>query len=234
VWGLESRPVPGYVDGRLEHFVPVKDKQLQFELLHLMDNVIVSSASKASDVLAKTNSRWVTGTNISDGSFVPCCVKERYTQRHTHQQITCSGKFPQGGFEPGCMSFQDWVSMAWYHIVDGGDINHFSAGARVERVRTWGGVVSYASKYMSKADAQFLGDVPYGRNWGIFNRAAIPWAKMIELELDEETGVRLRRVARRYLEHKVGRKWKAPYGITLFCDGAQFLRLLKAPPDTPF
>jgi hypothetical protein len=194
----------------------------------------VSSASKASEVLANSKSTWVTGTKISNGSYVPCCVKERYTLRHIFQQITSSGEFPQGGFEPACMSFQDWVSMAWYHVVGGGDINHFSAGARVERVRTWGGVVSYAAKYMSKADAEFLGDVPYGRNWGIFNRAAMPWAKMIELELDEETGVRLRRVARRYLEHKVGRRWKAPYGITLFCDGAQFLRLLRPPPDTPF
>lgn len=230
VWGLESRPVAGYCDGRLEHFVSVKDKQLNLNLFNLMEKFVESTASGASE--AKCGR--VTGIGLSGGRYTPCNISHKFSTRLLYQGMVVDGGAERWGYEPGLMSFQDWVSMSWYHVVSGGDINHFTAGARVERVRTWGGVVSYASKYMSKADAQFLGDVPYGRNWGIYNRAAMPWAKMIELELDEETGVRLRRVARRYLEHKVGRKWKAPYGITLFCDGAQFLRLLKAPPDTPF
>jgi hypothetical protein len=146
------------------------------------------------------------------------------------QDLTCSGKFRQGGFEPECMSFQDWVSLSWYHVVNGGDLNHFTAGARVERVRTWGGVVSYCAKYMSKVDSEFLGQLPLGRSWGIFNRAVLPWAKLIDIELDNDVGVRLRRVARRYLEHRLGRKWKAAYGITVFCDGSQFLRLIPPPP----
>lgn len=229
IWGLESRPVPGRCDDRLEHFVPVKDKQLQFNLLHLMDNFIEASAAKAEKILAESDAMWVTGTQLSDGRYVKCCVKPRFTVRHTNQCITAEGKFSQV-FEPSCMSFQDWVSMVWYHIVDSHDINHFTAGARVERVRTWGGVVSYAAKYLTKTDSEFLSEVPFGRSWGVFNRAAMPWAKIIELDLENEVGVRLRRVARRYLEHKLGRKWNAPYGITLFCDGRQFLRLIPPPP----
>ncbi len=120
--------------------------------------------------------------------------------------------------------------MSWYHVVDSHDINHFTAGARVERVRTWGGVMSYASKYMAKADSEFLGEIPFGRSWGIFNRAALPWAEIVEMDLPEEVGVRLRRVARRFLEHKLGRKWNAHYGISVFCDGSQFLRLIPPPP----
>jgi hypothetical protein len=233
IWGLESRPVPGRSDDRLEHFVPVRDKQLQFDLLHLMDNYIEASASKREKILAESDKMWVVGTQLSDGRQVECCVKEAYTRRHTWQEITChntDGSHPGSVFEPACMSFQDWVSMSWYHVVDSHDINHFSAGARVERVRTWGGVMSYASKYMAKADAEFLGEIPFGRSWGIFNREQIPWAELVEMELAQDVGVRLRRVARRYLEHKLGRKWKAPYGLTVFFDGAQFLRLIPPPP----
>jgi len=229
IWGLESRPVPGFVDGRLEHFVPLPDKQLNLDLFQLMENFVVATASGASEAKAGR----IVGTQLSDGRYTPCNISQRYSQRLTFQSMVVDGRASQCGFEPSCMSFQDWVSLAWYHVVQGGDINHFTAGARVERVKTWGGVVSYAAKYMSKSDAEFLGQLPFGRSWGIFNREAMPWAKMIELELDEEIGVRLRRVARRYLEHKLGRKWKAPYGITLFCDARQFLRLIPSPPP-PF
>lgn len=228
VWGLESRPVAGFIDGRLEHFVPVRDKQLNLDLFDLMENFIEATGSTEPD--AEVKSGRIVGRTLSDGRYVKCNISQRYSTRVLHQEMVCDGGLARFGFEPGCMSFQDWVSMSWYHIVGSHDLKHFTAGARVERVRTWGGVVSYASKYMTKSDAEFLGDVPFGRSWGIFNRAAIPWAKIIELELDEETGVRLRRVARRYLEHKLGRKWKAPYGLTLFCDGAQFLRLIPPPP----
>lgn len=231
VWGMESRPVPGNIE-KLQHFVRVENKQLQFELLNHMEKFIEHTGRRAGSDEAPANGAWVTAINWGDGRVVEkCCVKQSYVRRVEYQEITCSGKFPQAGFEPECMSLQDWTSLAWYHVVASGDLDHFTAGARVERVRTWGGVVSYCAKYMAKADSEFLGEIPFGRSWGIFNRAAVPWAKIVELDLDEEVGVRLRRVARRYLEHKLGRKWKCPYGITLFCDGATFLRLI--PPESP-
>jgi hypothetical protein len=134
---------------------------------------------------------------------------------------------------PG-MSFADWCSLSWFHVVGSGNFNHLHKGADVSRVRSWRGVVSYAAKYMSKTDAEnFLPDVSSGRSWGIFNREMIPWAKMIELDLDEETGCRLRRIARRYLENRLGRKWRAPYGITCFCDTKFLSAFLPRPPE-PF
>jgi hypothetical protein len=133
------------------------------------------------------------------------------------------------------MSFFDWVSVAWYHVVGSHDLNHFQAGASVERVRSWGGVMSYCSKYMAKLGGfGFLEEVPIGRSWGVFNRAAIPWAKILELDLDVETGVAIRRIMRRYLEHVRGRRIPAPYGLTLYCDASRFKRLLAREPDTPF
>lgn len=138
----------------------------------------------------------------------------------------------------GCderMQFQDWASQAWYHVVDSHDVNHFRAGCRVEHIRSWGGVMTYASKYIAKlGDNNFLTDVPVGRQWGIFNCASLPWAKIVELELDEETGVRLRRVARRYLEHVTGRKRYFPYGLTLYCTPERFSYMWRPPPDCPY
>lgn len=230
LWGMESRPMPGRHEV-LQHFVRVVDKQIQFELLDHMEKFIEHTGRREGSDGAPSKGTWVTGINWGDGRVVKCCVKPSYTSRLVAQEITCSGKFLQAGFEPECMSLQDWTSLAWYHVVGSGDLDHFTAGARVERVRTWGGVVSYCAKYMAKADSEFLGEIPFGRSWGIFNRALLPWAKIVEFELSDDVGVRLRRVARRYLEHKLGRRWKCPYGITLYCDGATFLRLI--PPESP-
>ena len=136
--------------------------------------------------------------------------------------------------EGAWMSFQDWASNAWYHVVDSHYVAHAKAGLRVERVRTWGGVLSYCAKYMAKDDCQFLSEVAFGRSWGIFNRKFVPWAKMVELDLDVEVGVRLRRVARRYLERRLGKRRRFAYGVTLFCDVAQFRKLWELPPPDPF
>jgi len=95
-------------------------------------------------------------------------------------------------------------------------------------------VMSYAAKYLGKEGDGFLSDIHFGRSWGVFNRAAVPWGKMIELELDTDMGIRLRRIARRYLERRVGRKRNVPYGITLYCDVQQFRRLWERPPPDPF
>ncbi len=54
------------------------------------------------------------------------------------------------------MGFSDWASLAWYHVVDSHNTDHLKAGLRVERVRSWGGVMSYCAKYMAKADCEFL------------------------------------------------------------------------------
>ena len=90
------------------------------------------------------------------------------------------------------MSFADWGSLAWYHVVGSHNLDHLKAGLRVERVRSWGGVMSYCAKYMAKADCEFLSDIAFGRSWGVFNRKSVPWAKIIEIDLSGDVGVRLR------------------------------------------
>jgi hypothetical protein len=94
--------------------------------------------------------------------------------------------------------------------------------------------MAYAAKYLSKRDAEFMAEVQWGRSWGIFNRAYMPWARMLELQLDNEVGVRLRRVARHYLERRLGRRVNVPYGITLYCDASQFRKVWELGPPAPF
>ena len=132
------------------------------------------------------------------------------------------------------LSLQDWASLAWYYVVDSHNLDHARAGVRVEGVRSWGGVMSYAAKYLSKVDAEFMSEIEWGRSWGIFNRGFIPWARMLEIQLDNEVGVRLRRVARHYLQRRLGRRVSAPYGITLYCDPKAFRRLWDCGPPPPF
>ena len=94
---------------------------------------------------------------------------------------------------------------------------------------------SYAAKYFGKVDAEtFMTDLTVGRSWGIFNRVLMPWAKLIEIDLDDDVGVRVRRIARRFLEHRLGRRVQRHYGITLYCDTSKFASLFARPPDTPF
>lgn len=139
------------------------------------------------------------------------------------------------GVEHTYMSFFDWVSLNWYHVVGTGNVDHFLAGCSVERIRSWGGVLSYCAKYMSKADSEnFMEDIAVGRSWGIFNRAMVPWAKLVHLELDDDVGNRVRRIARRYLEHRMGKRVQRHYGLTLYCNTAQFKTLLVNPPINPF
>lgn len=131
------------------------------------------------------------------------------------------------------MSFADWSSLAWFHVVGSFNSDHLKAGVRCERVRSWGGVMSYTAKYMSKADDD-LATVELGRQWGVFKRAKIPWAKMVTVPLDDETGVLFRRIARRYLEKRTHYKRNYPYGITLYANPESFRRCWERPPPDPF
>ena len=218
VWGLPQRSlglVPIYdketgemvdAEERFEAFVPVRDCQLKLQglLARLIDEKQFKKASSRSKMIGR------------------------------RAEMYYRNSLPAGDGE-SWMSLKDWVSLAWYHVVGTGNTDHFEAGCRVEQLRSWGGVLAYCAKYMSKADAEsFLSEVPAGRHWGIFNREFMPWAKMVSLPLSDEQGVRLRRVARRYLEHAIGRRVQRHFGITIYCDTAPFKRLLHREPDTPF
>lgn len=208
VWGLPQRSL-GNRNGvaEWESYVPVLDAQLKF-------------AGLCSEVL-------------KGHCFDSRGKAERFFNRYCvgyHQRMDREPSNPER-----YLSFFDWVSTAWYYVVDSHNYAHFLAGCRVERIRTWGGVLSYCAKYMSKADSEnFMVDVAVGRSWGIFNRALMPWAKLVSMDLADDVGVRVRRIARRYLEHRLGKRVQRHYGLTLYCDTTKFASLFARPPDTPF
>jgi hypothetical protein len=225
VWGLEWRDSAWLQGQGQEAFVRVVDRQVHMDLLGTM-------AAYKKDCSSKFEAGG-DGFKVKGRRDIRASVSEKFLAREHQAEMRAVDDLCRHFGVESFMSFQDWASLAWYKIVGSGDLNHFTAGVRVERVKSWGGVMHYCAKYMAKADAQFLSAVPYGRNWGIFNRVALPWAKIVEIDLDSDVGVRLRRIARKMLERRVGRKWNAPYGITLYCLGSEFLRLIPSPPPPP-
>lgn len=236
VWGIPERnlgereivrggQVVGYAPV-IEPYVPLPDYQLTLDFLR-----VASSAPVKGDWERQLSTTAPDGPITISGSakFVSRCAK---LLDRVHIAEASPDK-PSADLARN-MSFADWASLAWYHVVASGNVDHLTAGVRIERVKSWGGVMSYCAKYMAKADAEFLSDVAFGRSWGIFNRKFMPWAELVEVKLDNEVGVRLRRVARRYLERRFGRRVHAPYGVTLYCDVANFRRLWERPPPDPF
>jgi hypothetical protein len=218
-----------------EHFVRTPDNQLSLELLNLW----ARPKAVGDEELPEKQVRWWTGACAGMPEFT-FQGSRKFVQRcdTLHSRLllaeVASKVEIKGGDLAKNMSFQDWASLAWYHVVGSHNTDHLTAGVRVEHVRSWGGVMSYAAKYLGKEGDDFLTDIAFGRSWGVFNRAEIPWAKMVELELDTDMGIRIRRIARRYLERRLGRKKNLPYGVTLYCDVEQFRRLWEEPPPDPF
>lgn len=242
VWGLSERQLPDRIvyDKETgepldchevwESFVPLVDSQLTLELV----STLARSVNVATP-LEYGQMRSIAHTELGTFCFQG---KRRFVDRcgHLLDSLLVEKGCPEHPCAVGArdMAFTDWASLAWYHVVASGNVDHLKAGLRVERVRSWGGVMSYCAKYMAKADCEFLSDIAFGRSWGLFNRKCVPWANIIELNLDTEVGIRLRRVARHYLDRVCGKKRPRPYGVTLYCNVEQWSKLWARPPDTPF
>jgi hypothetical protein len=233
VFGVERREEVRHTKDGSEpfnvSFVRVRDDQLSFGILDFLSEDSSAGAGGGEGRRARDVDIKVDGVL---GSY-----HFRDSLSYKIYRRVCERVLLPGEDIMGFMSLRDWVAVSWYDVVGTGNPDHFVAGTRVEEIRSWGGVLAYAAKYMSKVDAEmFLRGVCVGRSWGISNREAIPWAKIIKLDLDDDMGVRLRRIARRYLEHVLDRKWKAPYGITVYCNPSHFVKYLKIcrPPPDPF
>jgi len=240
LWGLQERVLgeraimeQGYQVGAVEivePFVDCVDHQKAFELVGILTSRPVEEGWqrhvktewRGQAVEFAGSSKYVNRVQRIMNSYVTAEYKER-TGEDLH--IPDFARY---------MSFADWASLAWYHVVGSHNVDHLTAGFRCERVRSWGGVMAYAAKYMGKEDVNFLGSVEFGRSWGICNRSKIPWAKMVELDLDSDVGVTLRRIARRYIKACSGRTVRPNFGITLYCDVQNFRRIWERPPPDPF
>jgi len=239
LWGLEYREALGRCSKEglpvKEAFVRVRDDQLKMNLFTTMRGVVeVKSKEAASECFTPERAARAVKHRLvfPDGDVVEARGIKRTVLNRLDEaklRLVAPSAF-QGAYAPEFMSFFDWASLSWYHVVDSHDVNHFLAGVSCEVVRSWGGVMSYCSKYLAKlGEYEFMSDVPLGRQWGIFNRALIPWAELVELELDDEVGNRLRRICRRYLDRVTGRRHHYPFGVTLYCD-TRFISSFLGPP----
>lgn len=123
---------------------------------------------------------------------------------------------------------RNFVGEAWYQVVDSGDEKHLRAGTRVEWVRSWGGVLAYASKYLGKLpepveDPELWKSV--GRYWGVFARGDVPWAEMITAEVSDRQAVQVIRYLRRY-GHIPARAYRS---LTVICDADFWFSKLSPP-----
>lgn len=76
--------------------------------------------------------------------------------------------------------------------------DHLAAGTKVESIRSFRGVCSYAAKYISKQSDVSLGE-DAGRVWGIFNKGCLPVGPSFVVKLTAAQAVRVCRHVRRLL-----------------------------------
>ena len=117
---------------------------------------------------------------------------------------------------------QRWVAGAWWEVVASGNGDHLRAGTRVERVRSWGGVMRYVGKYIAKVD-EYPGDWQ-GKAWGIIGRKKLPWAVEVIISLTSGEGVKLVRLGRKMIKAN-GRLF--PFGITWIVNAVRVLDFLE-------
>jgi hypothetical protein len=104
------------------------------------------------------------------------------------------------------------VSRIWYETVGSGDERHLRAGSRVEMVKSWRGVMAYASKYLGKVELLPVTDP--GRFWGIMSADNLPWADMVQMALTDRQACQFLRLMRR-MAHLRGRAYNS---LTIFTD----------------
>ena len=105
----------------------------------------------------------------------------------------------------GAKPWKGWLSRTWYRICGTNNPAHLAAGTRIEKLRSYQGTLSYCGKkYMSKTGKIPPGD--WGRVWGCFNKAKIPWATPITIEAPGRVGMWFARIQRRFIRAKYSRK----------------------------
>jgi hypothetical protein len=95
---------------------------------------------------------------------------------------------------------REFTARAWYEVVGSGDEKHLRAGVRVETIRSWRGVRSYAAKYIGKIEnlPNFEEWGHVGRIWGVRRPGNIPWAEALTVAVNDRQVSRLFRLLRRY------------------------------------
>ena len=103
----------------------------------------------------------------------------------------------------------DWAEVVGSVTGDGLDYAHLRAGTKTESIRAWNGVMYYACKYLSKEE-----EIPVtGRAWGIYGRKFLPLGELKQWKVSVETGWKIRRIFRKLLEKRRGKRSCVPSSI---------------------
>lgn len=145
----------------------------------------------------------------------------------------------QCGYEPrweianrpiyGNENLGHWFSRNWYEVVGSGDLRHYRAGTKVEKLRSLKGAFAYAAKsYMAKKDEMPVLESKPGRFWGIIGRKNLKLGNRVMVEISESIAVQLRRTLRRYRRAnakpekrgflKAGVWWRSNFTVKLYCN----------------
>lgn len=101
----------------------------------------------------------------------------------------------------------DWFSRNWADVVGSDDPKHVMVGSRLEAIQTANGILFYVCKYMSKEEKnRGLDQLEWGRPWGVMGRKN--WDRYMEktYTFSEKVFYQIRRVTKRFLQKKTGRK----------------------------
>jgi len=142
----------------------------------------------------------------------------------------------------GCdlQELRDFVPGAWFDIAGGGDNLHllWHTGQLgngnvhcVQQVRTFHGVMRYASKYLGKTfEVSGWGDKWTGRYWGIVNRQNILFGELVREEVTEKSALDMMRYQRRFSGL---RRFRSNKSLTIFCDADQWINNILRKEDNP-
>lgn len=140
----------------------------------------------------------------------------------------------------GCnlAELRDFVPGAWFEIAGGGDLMHYHWHCGmlgngnthcVQPVKSFQGVMSYASKYLGKT-FEVAGWKNVGRFWGVVNRQNIPFGQKLVFEVALAKAAVIMRYQRRFMSNsKTGKRRKIKAkgkSLTIFCDASQWANRL--------
>ena len=94
-------------------------------------------------------------------------------------------------------SLYEFVSRSWYESCGEIAPEHLSAGTRVESLRSWRGLMSYAAKYMGKPEQFDPGSTGIGRVWGVWFKDVLPISFEV-VSVSVRDAIKVRRVFRRF------------------------------------
>jgi hypothetical protein len=114
-----------------------------------------------------------------------------------------------------------FISSSWYEVTGKVSEGHLRAGTRVEAVKKWRQVTSYAERYMAKPE-EFPEGLQTGRIWGVWNKELLP-IRWETTKVSLKDAFRIRRIYRKLARRKGSGSLRS---ITVFVRYENVVRLL--------